>query len=128
MYRPQDNETIVQPQKHASLTAVLRATQRAIDRVRHYVMNCPIGFYTCRATTYITIQPIVGQLRERVCTHLSDLHAQNACLVRDCDFDGRIQLMLYTPSPSDRIIPCSNQRPSLSLQRARFSHLNVRKC
>ena len=104
--RPQYNETIVEPEEGDSTDAILTATQQAIDRVTPYVMNCPIGNWTGRATTYITIQPIRGQQREDFAERIkTELHAHTACWLRDSDFDGRIQLIVYTPSPMDHIRP-----------------------
>lgn len=107
--RPYGNETLVEPEENESIDSIIGCIQTAINGVLPYVGNCPIGHWTGRATTYITIQPIKGDNREKLIERLNELRSPGACLLRDHDFDGRVQLILFTPSPGDSITPADEE-------------------
>lgn len=107
--RPYGNETIVEPEENESLDSILRSVQTAIDGILPYVRNCPTGNWTGRATTYITVQPIRGDRRDEFVKRLNELKCHGACLMREHDFDGRVQLIVFTSSPMDSIIPATNE-------------------
>lgn len=107
--RPYGNETIVEPEENESLDSIIRSVQAAIDSILPYVRNCPTGNWTGRATTYITVQPIKGDKRDEFIKRLNGFNYSGACLMRDHDFDGRVQLILFTPSPMDSIVPANEE-------------------
>jgi len=106
--RPYSNECIVEPEEDESIDSVMCSIQQAINELTPYVVNCPIGRWTGRATTYITVQPIYGERRDEVKSRVKELTYGWTCLMLSEDFDGRVQLMLYTPSPMDRPKPAED--------------------
>jgi len=106
--RPYGNECIVEPEENETVDSIMLSIQQAINDLIDYVVNCPIGNWTGRATTYITVQPIYGERRDEVKHRVSELTHGWTCLMLDRDFDGRVQLMLYTPSPTDRPKPAED--------------------
>lgn len=108
--RPYGNETIVEPAEDESVDSILASTQDAINRVAPYARNCPTHHYFGRGTTYVTIQPISGTKRDKFIERIKELKASGAFISRDRDFDGRVQLVVCTPSPSDPVMPADNMR------------------
>ncbi len=103
--RPFGNETIVEPADDESIDSILASTQEAINRVAPYARNCPTHHYFGRGTTYITIQPILGKKREEFIERIKELKVSGAFISRDRDFDGKVQLVVCTPSQ-----PLDNKR------------------
>lgn len=103
--RPYGNETIVEPKGDESVDSILASTQEAVNRVAPYARNCPIHHYYGRGTTYITIQPISGKNRDEFIERVKELKVSGAFIARDRDFDGRVQLVVCTPSPGDPVMP-----------------------
>ncbi len=107
--RPYGNETIVEPADDESLDSILASAQEAINRVSPYARNCPAHHYFGRGTTYVTIQPISGEKRDKFIERIKDLKASGAFIARDRDFDGRVQLVVVTPSPDDPVMPAEDK-------------------
>jgi len=105
--RPRGNETIVEVGSNDGVEKVISAIQKAANKVAPYVRNCPPHPYLGRAATYITVQPVSGELRERLLARLGDIKPPFVEMYRDIarEVDGRIQLVLHVPYPGYPILP-----------------------
>lgn len=124
--RPYGNEYIVEPEPSDTLDDILKATQKACSIVAPYARNCPPGNWTGRGTTYVTIQPISGKMRDDFAERIHEIKVSNACLMRERDFDGRIQLIVFTPSPDDRPVPAEWEDDNTHISRRRSIILHGR--
>lgn len=111
--RPYGNETIVEPADDESVESILASTQEVINNVAPYARNCPTHHYFGRGTTYVTVQPISGTKRDEFIERMKELKVSGAFISRDRDFDGRVQLVVVTPSPTDPVIPADDRSVEL---------------
>jgi hypothetical protein len=103
--RPYGNETLVKPADGETEDSIVASIRQAIERVAPYARNCHTHNWAGRAATYVTVQPIRDPLRESVGKRIG---AQSPCgtfVMRDNDFDGRLQLVVCTACPGDPIRP-----------------------
>lgn len=107
--RPYGNETIVELAEGESVDSILESTQTAINRVAPYARNCPPHYWTGRGTTYVTIQPISGKVHDQFIERISELKVSGAIISKEASTEGRIQLIVYTPSPDDPILPAGRK-------------------
>jgi len=55
------------------------------------------------------IQPISGKKRDEFIERIKELKVSGAFISRDRDFDGRVQLVVCTPSPGDPVMPAESK-------------------
>lgn len=109
--RPRSNEFLIQVDPADDLLTIQQAIRQAISTVSPFVRNCPIGHWTGRATTYVTIQPLSDELVAQLVTQIDKIRPQGLNLITDQhSVPGRLQLLLHTPSPEDRIEPADRPR------------------
>lgn len=106
---PYGNETLVIPDEEDTVDDILAAVQKAVNSVAPYARNCPIHHWHGRGCTYVTVQPIHGGTRDKFIRRINEIKSINAYIARDNDFDGRVQLLVCTPSPGDRPIEARNR-------------------
>jgi uncharacterized protein YlzI (FlbEa/FlbD family) len=121
--RPRGNEYIVVPEENDTIDTIIQTVIDAIDQIAPYVRNCPTGSWTGRATTYLTIQPIKGERRDELANRIfKEARHSGLCMMRESDFDGRVQLILYTPNPDDPIMPAGF---TSGFKDSRRNHYNI---